>query len=144
MTIAVRVASFVAVQEHVDRLEIAVDATADDLATDHVLEHEHVPKRLARVDVADVHLDRGLVDALDRVAQRVARVAERAGVDDDRVEVEVLESVDQRALVVRLEVDQRRAARLGVSLGPLDDLAPASSCRTSPGCAGPDGPGSGR
>ena len=66
-------------------------------------------ERLALMNVADVDLDRGLGNALDRVVQRVAGMAKRARIDDDRVVVALLEPVDERALVVGLEVVQRRA-----------------------------------
>ena len=77
---------------------------------------------LAREDVADVNLDRGPAAALDRVAQRVAGVAQRARVDDDAVVVELLDPVDERAFVVGLEVVERGAAAGGVVGGPLYDF----------------------
>src|SRR3954447_13567851 len=95
---------------------------ADDLTTDDMFEHQNVSERLARVDVADVDLDRRLGDAFDRVAQRVARVTERARIDHDCVEVELLEPVDQRTLVVRLQRDERRATVSSMSRRALDDL----------------------
>jgi hypothetical protein len=50
-----------------------------------------------------VDLDERPADALERVSQRDAGVGQAAGVDDRPVEVALLEPVDQRALVVRLE-----------------------------------------
>ena len=62
-----------------------------------------VPERLARRRVREVDLDERPLDAEQRVAQRDARVGQPAGVDDRDVEVALVQPVDQRALVVRLE-----------------------------------------
>ena len=97
-------------REGFDRVEVAIDAFADDLGGDDSLEHELVAKGLAREDVADVYLDRGPSAAFDRVAQRVAGMAQRAWIDDDAVVVQLLNPVDERALVVGLKVVERGAA----------------------------------
>ena len=60
---------------------------------------------LAGVDVGDVHLDHREGDRLQAVVQRVARVGEGAGVDDEAAGLlaVLLDEVDEGALVVRLE-----------------------------------------
>ncbi len=69
---------------------------------------EMVAERLARVDVAHVHLDGGQIHRRDGVAQGVGVVGQRAGVDQDAVGpiARGVDRVNQRALVVRLEDTQ--------------------------------------
>ena len=60
--------------------------------------------------------------AEQRVAQRHARVGQPAGVDDRDVEVALVEPVDQRALVVRLEEVDVEAELRGPRRDPGVDL----------------------
>ena len=70
-----------------------------------------VAERLAGMDVAEVDLDGRQPHGGDRVPQRVGIVRERAGVDQDALgpAARLVDGIDQRALVVRLEDAQRDA-----------------------------------
>ncbi len=70
-------------------------------------------KALARMHVGDVHFYCRKAAAGDGVAQTDAGVGERAGVDNQAVRAGcvLLEEVDERALVVRLEGDDLGAQR---------------------------------
>ena len=63
-----------------------------------------VPERLARVDVRQMHLDRGDVHRRERVAERIACMGEGARVQNDSGmgAACLVDRVDQGALVVRL------------------------------------------
>ena len=106
----------------VDGFEVATPAVTDDLMPGRGRRHRHAAPRLAGVDVADVDLDRWPFAGDERVMERVRRVRERAEVTDHGVVVELLEPIDQRALVVRLERLQQGAALQGMRPGGLDDL----------------------
>jgi hypothetical protein len=62
----------------------------------------------ARVTVGHVHFDHGEGHGLDRVVQRHAELRQPARIEDraGRVVHVLMERIDQRALVVRLEEDQ--------------------------------------
>lgn len=92
-----------------------------------VAEPALVAPLLARVHVADVHLDERDRHAQQRVPQRDRVVREGGGVDDDRVDAlaaRCVDPVDQRPLVVALEVRESvfaawggRVGRVGRGLG---------------------------
>src|SRR5690606_31928006 len=85
--------------------QVAVGAEARDLPGADGRHHRAPPERLARVDVGQVHLDGGQPDGRNGVAQRVAVVGERAGINDDGVKspAGAVKRVDELAFVVRLE-----------------------------------------
>src|SRR5687767_1246383 len=93
----------------VDGEWIAEHAEADDDPAGDRRDERVVPELLARVHVRDVQLDDGQLGALDGVVQRDGRVRMRPRVVDgaDRVArrhlaAELLDPVDELALVVRL------------------------------------------
>ena len=89
-----------------DRLErevIAAGALPDDRLERDVVQEVDLAERLAGRRVGQVDLDERPLDREQRIAQRDARVGEPAGVDDRDVEVARVQTVDQGALVVRLE-----------------------------------------
>ncbi len=94
-------------QQRVESDEVAVAAEPGDDAEADRGEHGRVAERLASVDVGQVGLDDGESGAGDRVAQGVAVVAERAGIEDHAVDLAPrgMEPADQLAFDVRLEVD---------------------------------------
>ena len=82
-----------------------------------------VPERLARVHVAQVHLDERDLHRQQRVAQRDARVREAGRVEDDERDVagrRLVDALDQLGFGVALERRQ-----LVAGLG-----APAASARS--------------
>src|SRR5258708_1408030 len=88
-----------------------------------VLEIAMVPERLSLADIADMDLDDREHAALHGIAQDDRGVGEAAGIDDGTIRVRVLlEEVDERALVIRLEVGERVP-------GPGDVAAPADDLR---------------
>ena len=82
---------------------VAAGALPDDRFEGDVAEIVDVAERLARRRVRQVDLDERPRDAEQGVAQRDARVGQPARVDDGDVEVALMEPIDERALVVRLE-----------------------------------------
>src|SRR5258708_25028956 len=83
-----------------------------------VLEIAMVPERLSLADIADMDLDDREHAALHGIAQDDRGVGEAAGIDDGTIRVRVLlQEVDERALVIRLEVRDRVP-------GPRDVAAP--------------------
>ena len=118
-----------------DRLErevVAAGALADDRFERDVVQEVDVAERLARRRVRQVDLDERPRDAEQRVAQRDARVGQAAGVDDRDVEVALVEPVDERALVVRLEEVDLEAELRGVRARALRGSRRASRGRRSP------------
>ena len=89
--------------EEVDGFEIPAPAVAHDAVADDRLDDRDMAPRLARHDVADVDLHDRALGAQQRVVERPGVVGQGAGVDDDGVVVALLDAVDERALVVRLQ-----------------------------------------
>ena len=96
-------------RQELERFAVAVRPLARDPLRRQVADHRRPPPFLALLDVREVHLDDGHPEELDRVADRVAVVRPRAGVEDDAVRpVErVVAPVDELALVVRLPAARR-------------------------------------
>jgi len=96
---------------------VAICAKPRDLADTHGAEVAHRAKRLARVDVRHVNLDRGHLHGLDRIAQPDRRVRQATRVDHDRIgpRARELDECDQLALEVRLRAAQLRTASFGAS-----------------------------
>src|SRR5258708_21578166 len=87
-----------------------------------VLEIAMVPERLSLADIADMDLDDREHAALHGIAQDDRGVGETAGIDDGTIRVRVLlQEVDERALVIRLEVGERVPGPGDVA-APTDDL----------------------
>ena len=89
--------------DRVERQSIAARALPDDRQERDVVQEVDVPERLARRGVGQVDLDERSLHPQQRVPQRDARVREAGRVDDRDVEVALVQPVDQRALMVRLE-----------------------------------------
>ena len=84
-----------------------------------------MPERLAGGGVGEVQLDDGAVEGGDGVVERPRRVAQRAGVDDQRVGPAAggVDRLDQLALVVRLEMLELEAVARRGRLGRCDVVA---------------------
>ena len=79
-----------------------------------------MPERLAGGGVRQVQLDDGPIEGGHRIVQRPRGVAQRAGVDDQRVRPApgAVDRLDEVALVVRLQVLELQAVACGRRLGP--------------------------
>src|SRR5918995_488113 len=88
-----------------ERVPVALRPLAGDARDADALEHRHAPERLARVDVGQVHLDRGQPGDLERVAQRPGVVRPGARIEDQAVRevARLVELLDVLALEVGLE-----------------------------------------
>ena len=82
-------------------------------------------KRLALVDIRDVHFHERNVDASQRVAQRDTGVRQAARVDDDEIDTlgtRRMDAVDQRPFMIALEKSQRCARGFGLGFGSAFDV----------------------
>jgi hypothetical protein len=104
--------------------EVAVPPETGDDAETYRREHRGVAESLPSVDVRQMRLDDDEAGAGDRVAQGDAVVGERPWVEDDPVDTAAgfVESVDELAFDVRLEVDDRDGAGGGVSAQVGEDV----------------------
>jgi len=102
--------------------QVARHSFTDHLVRRDVRQIRMVPERLALADVADVHLDDRERAPGDGIAQDDRGVGEPAGIDDGTIRVGVLlQEVDERALVVGLEVRDGMSGA-GKVAAPLDHL----------------------
>src|SRR5438093_12876893 len=89
---------------------VADDAQADDLIRGHVLEITMVAERLTLRHVADVNLDDRELAGRDGVTEHDRGVSEPSRIDDGTIGGGLLlQEVDERALVIRLERRDRGA-----------------------------------
>src|SRR5439155_22963676 len=96
-------------REKLERLPVALGALADHAFRDDVRDHGHAPPLLALLDIREVHLDDRKLEQLERVANRIAVVRPRAGIDDDAVRpvARVVAPVDELSLAARLQTPNR-------------------------------------
>ena len=101
---------------------IAASPLADDRLERDVVQEVDVPERLARRGIGEMDLHERPLDREQRIAQGDARVGQATGVDDRDVEVARVQSIDEGALVVRLEEVDGQAQLPGPCRDPGMDL----------------------
>ena len=102
-------------QQRLEAQAVAERAEARDHAQGDARHERVLAELLPCEDVREVHLDDGQPRSRERIAQRDTRVSQAAGIDEDAVGPGsgLLDAVDQRPLVIRLEELDLGAPLLG-------------------------------